>query len=97
MSLLTVPIVTNSHIEAGSYFIFLKNVLKQTANSFDKKFGLNQNIGKASKASLSTFLQLNFCNFKLNCAKCLPVTEMFKGIKFERDWGDLETKKRFLR
>ena len=30
MSYLTAPIVKNSHIKAKIYFMFLKNVLKQT-------------------------------------------------------------------
>ena len=38
MSYLTAPIVKNSHIEAKIYFMFLKNVLKQTWKSFNTKF-----------------------------------------------------------
>ena len=37
MSLLTTLIVKNSHIFAGIYFIFQKNVLDQTWNTFDTK------------------------------------------------------------
>ena len=37
MSLLTAPVVKNSHIWAGIYFILLKNVLKQTCKSFNDK------------------------------------------------------------
>ena len=39
MCLLTVPIVRNSHILAGIYFIFLSNVLDQTWKAFNTKFG----------------------------------------------------------
>ena len=38
MSLLTAKFVKNSHILARIYFIFLKNVLKQTWNFFNIKF-----------------------------------------------------------
>ena len=37
MSLLTTPIVKNSHILAGVYFIFLKNILDQSSKSFNIK------------------------------------------------------------
>ena len=37
--LLTAPIVKNSHILAGIYFVFLKDVLDQTLKTFDTKFG----------------------------------------------------------
>ena len=39
MSLLTAKFVKKSHIEARIYFIILKNVLKQTWNFFNTKFG----------------------------------------------------------
>ena len=39
MSLSKTPIVKNSHVLAGIYFIFLKNVLDQT-------LGLSEKIGK---------------------------------------------------
>ena len=38
MSLLTAKFVKNSHILDGNYFFFLKNVLKQSWNSFNTKF-----------------------------------------------------------
>ena len=37
--LLTAPIVKNSYILAGIYFVFLKDVLDQTLKTFDTKFG----------------------------------------------------------
>ena len=39
LMLKTAFIVKNSHIFAGIYFIFLKNVLYQTLKSFSGKFG----------------------------------------------------------
>ena len=38
MSLLTANFIKNSHAYARIYFIFLKNVLKQTWNAFNTKF-----------------------------------------------------------
>ena len=38
VSLLTVPIVKSSHIEARIYFTFLKNILKQTLKFFNTKY-----------------------------------------------------------
>ena len=38
-SLLTALIVRNNHILAGYFFIFLKNVLNQTWQAFNTKFG----------------------------------------------------------
>ena len=37
--LLTAAIVESSHILAGIYFVFLKDVLDQTLKTFDTKFG----------------------------------------------------------
>ena len=39
MSLLKAPVVKNSYILAGIYFIFLKNVMNQTQKSFNNEFG----------------------------------------------------------
>ena len=44
MSLLTALIVKNGHIFTGTYFIFLKNVLKQTRKSFNTKFNISEKI-----------------------------------------------------
>ena len=38
-SAITAPFVKNSHILAGIYFTFLKNVLDLTQKSFDTVFG----------------------------------------------------------
>ena len=48
MSLLTPPIVKNSHIQTEIYFIFLQNVLKQTRKLFNNKFGPQSNHRKIS-------------------------------------------------
>ena len=37
MSLLTAKFVKNSHVYARIYLIFLKNVVKQTRNTFNTK------------------------------------------------------------
>ena len=48
MSFLTAFIGKNSHISAGIYFIFLKNVLYQTLKSFSTKFGPQSKARKRS-------------------------------------------------
>ena len=47
MSLLTDRFIKNSHIDARSYSIFVKSVLKQTWNAFTIKFQVSEKIGKA--------------------------------------------------
>ena len=49
VSLLTVPIVKSSHIEARIYFTFLKNILKQTLKFLIPNINLTEKIGKAFK------------------------------------------------
>ena len=51
MSLSIAKFVTNSHIYPEIYIIFLKNVLKQTWNSFNTKFRLRWKDGKSSYQS----------------------------------------------
>ena len=46
--LLTASIIKNRHIQAKSYFILLKNVLKQTWESFNTKFQPQQKNRKSS-------------------------------------------------
>ena len=43
-----------------------------------------------SKASFSTFLQLNCSNFGLNFVKGLRVTKFVKKIKFGGVWGEMK-------
>ena len=45
MFLLTANLVKTSHILTGKFFIFIKNVLKQTLNSFNTN--LSEKIGQA--------------------------------------------------
>ena len=48
MSLLIAKFVKKSHIKARIYFIFLKNVLKETWNSFKMLFGPQRKDGTNS-------------------------------------------------
>ena len=48
MFLLTAKLVKNSHIQARIFFIFLKDVLKQTWNSFNTKLQTQCKDGKSS-------------------------------------------------
>ena len=57
-----------SLLRAGIYFMFLKNVLKQSWKSFNTKFRLQWK-ELASKANFSTFLLLSCSNFKLKLCK----------------------------
>ena len=100
MSLLPTKFVKNSHIWDKIYFIFLKNVLKQTRNSFNTKF---QAQWKACSSSyqLKQILAL-FCNLLplilgQSSVEVLGVTEIVKEIKFEGVLEKLESKKRFQR
>ena len=86
MSLLTAPILKNSHILAGIYFIFLKNFLKQTWKSFNTKFR-PQCKDQKSSYQVKQILEL-LCNlFALilgkNCVKDRRVTKIDHEIKFE--------------
>ena len=47
MSLLTAPIVKNSHIQAKTYFIFLKVCPKKLESTLIPNFDLSKKIGKA--------------------------------------------------
>ena len=100
MSLLPTKFVKNSHIRDKIYFIFLKNVLKQTRNSFNIKF---QAQWKACSSSyqLKQILAL-FCNLLplilgQSSVEVLGVTEIVKEIKFEGVLEKLESKKSFQR
>ena len=66
MFLLTSKFVRNSHIEVRIFFIFLKNILKQTSNSFNTKFQPPWKDWKSSyKVNFRTFLPLSCSNFRL--------------------------------
>ena len=68
MSLLTAPIVKNSHIYAEIYFIFLKKGPKTNLQVFQYEILTSVERSEkqlGSKATFSTFLQLGCLNFKL--------------------------------
>ena len=64
MVLLTAPVVQNSHILAGIYFFFQKNVLDQSLSI--PKLDLSEKMGIVviNKTIFSTFSQLSCSNFK---------------------------------
>ena len=66
ISFLTANFNKNSHVWYRIYFLFLKNVLKQTWSSFMTNFNLSEKIERLllSKANFHPFLQLNCSNFK---------------------------------
>ena len=86
MSLLTVPFVKNSHIWAGIYYIFLKNILKHTWKSFNTKFWPQWKGSKkqsASKKILALFCHLVARSFGRNC----KWNQVWRGLS-----GKLEAK-----
>ena len=93
MSLLPTKFVKKSHIWGKIYFIFLKNVLKQSRNSFNTKF---QAQWKACSSSyqLKQILAV-FCDWipliqGQSSLEVLGVTEIVKEIEFERVLDNLE-------
>ena len=100
MSLLPTKFVKNSHIWGKIYFIFLKNVLKQTRNSFNIKFQAQWKACSSSyqlKQILALFSNLTPLILGQSGVEVLGVTEIVKEIKFERILDKLESRKRFLR
>ena len=79
MSLLTYWIVKNSHILAGTYFIFLKNVLYQTWKAFKAKFG-PQWKDRESKYQVRQILTL-FCEL---VAKVKTMSEV---LQLQKSWN----------
>ena len=78
------------------YFIFLKNVLKQTWNSFNAKFQPQWKDSEKqfpSIANFSNFLELNCSNVGLQQCESLSVTKIVKKKKIEGIWGKLDSKK----
>ena len=71
MPLLTVPIVKNSHIWARLYFIYLKTRPERNLEVSKQIWTSAETLQKQlpSKAKLSTFLHLNFPNFRLKPCK----------------------------
>ena len=100
MSLLPTKFVKNSHIWSKIYFIFLKNVLKQTRNSFNIKFQAQWKPCSSSyqlKQILAVFCDLIPLILDQSNVEVLGVTEIVKEIKFEGVLGKLKSKKRFQR
>ena len=90
----------NSHIEAGIYFIFLQNLVKQTPKSFSSKF-LPQWKDRKSSYKVRQISVL-FCNLFVlilgyNCVKGIRVTKIVKKNMFKEVWGELQTKNCFQR
>ena len=86
MSLLATKFVKNSHIWGKIYFIFLKNVLKQTRNSFNTKFQAQWKACSSSyqlKQILAVFCDLIPLILGRSSVEVLGVTEIVKEIKFE--------------
>ena len=79
MSLLTYWIVKNSHILAGTYFIFLKNVLYQTWKAFKANFG-PQWKDRESKYQVRQILTL-FCKL---VAKVKTMSEV---LQLQKSWN----------
>ena len=95
MSLLTAPIVKNSHIYARIYFIFLKNFLKQTWKSSNTKFWPQWKDRESSyegRQILATALILVW-----DLVEGLRVTKIVLKITFEGVWGELKAKNCFQR
>ena len=100
MLLLATKCVKNSHIYARIFLIFLKNVLKQTWNSFNTKFQAQWKDRESSyqvRIILEHFCHLIALILGLNSVKGLRVTKNVREIKFEGVWGKLESKKSFQR
>ena len=92
--LLWTPIfVKNSNISATIFFIFLKNLLKQTWNSFDTKFQLQGKDLRSNyqvKENFRNFCQLVIIVLGQNNVKGLKFT---KCLKKNYDWRGLEREK----
>ena len=100
MSLLPTKFVKNSHIWGKIYFISLKNVLKQTRNSFNTKF---QDQWKACSSSyqlkqiLAVYCDLIPLILGQSSVEVLGVTQIVKEIKFEGVLDKLKSKKMLQR
>ena len=93
MSLLPTKFVKNSHIWGKIYFSSLKNVLKQSRNSFNTKFQAQWKACSSSyqlKQILPVFCDLIPLILGQSSVEVLGVTEIVKEIKFEGVWHKLE-------
>ena len=86
MPLLKTKFVKNSHILGKICLIFLKNVLKQTRNSFNTKYQAQWKACSSSyrlKQILAVFCDLIPLILGQSSVEVLGVTEIVKEIKFE--------------
>ena len=86
MSLRKIKFVKNSHIWSRIYLIFLKNVLKETRNSFNTKFQAQWKACSSSyqlKQILAVYCDLIPLILGQSSVEVLGVTEVVKKIKFE--------------
>ena len=100
ISLLPTKFVKNSHIWSKIYLIFLKNVLKQTWNSFNTKFQAQRKARNSSYQVwliLPQFFHLISLILRWSSVERLKVTKIVKEIKFEGVCGELESKWSFQR
>ena len=100
MSLIIAKFVETIHIYARIYFTLLKNVLKQTWNSFNTKFGPRWKNGKLTyqlRQILAIFSNLMSLYLGSNSVKDVTVTQILKEVNFKRVWGNLESKTGFQR
>ena len=89
MSLLPTKFVKNSHIWVKIYFIFLKNVLKQTRNSFNTKFQAQWKACSSSyqlKQILAVYCDLILLILGQSSVEVLGVTEIAKKLSLKRFW-----------
>ena len=92
MFLLTAPIVRNSHILAGIYFIFLKKRPGPNLKVF--RYQIQTSVKRLVRQLSS---KLKFSTFTQSCVKSLIVIKIVQKIKFEGDWGKLDVKNCFQR
>ena len=86
MSLLTAPVLENSHILAGIYFIFLKK--RPRPNSKVCQYQIWTSVKRlkkklASKTNFSTFCNLVGLILGCNCVKVLRVTKIVEQINLK--------------
>ena len=97
---LRTKIFKKGHIYSTIYFIFLKNLLKQTWNSFNTKFQSRWKDRKSCyqvRWSSAPFYNLIALYSGLNGVKGLRVTKVVKEITFEGVWDEFKSKKSFQR
>ena len=92
--------VKKGHVLGRIYFIFLKNILKQSWDTFNTKFGPQWKDQKSSyqvRQILAIFSNLTAIFLVWNSLNGLRVTKNVKEIMFEGVWGKLESKAGFQR